>query len=242
MEIYFKNSVYTVARIRELGENCFMKHWEIERLFNDDVRDKRKTGSGVFHRRGKGVKHGISGALRTPSYYMSNKEKKKLNGEVKVWQMYETILPVDEFRLKDTETQKAMLTRWREVYTNEDIKKTMRISNKTLYDIIGQLELPRKARGGNNTHKNRAAKTKKMMIETLGEKTLLDFETSHNSVKPTEVIKPIVITEGLHLEFNGKYDVESLNRLFTKLQLLVDGETCKYNIALSLTEIKQNEE
>ena len=67
-----------------------MKSWEIERLFNEDVRDKRKTGSGSFHKRGKGVKHGISGALRTPSYYMKPKEKKKLNGEVSVSFMYET--------------------------------------------------------------------------------------------------------------------------------------------------------
>jgi hypothetical protein len=214
-----------------------MKHWEIERLFNDDVRDKRKTGSGVFHRRGKGVKHGISGALRTPSYYMSTKEKKKLNGEVKVWQMYDTIISLDEFRAKDIETQKNIMTRWRELYTNEDIKKTMGIGNNTLYDIIGELKLPRKSRGGNNTSKNRAAKTKRLVQETLGEKTLLDFEVSQKLEKPTQVIKPILITEGLHLEYNGKYDVDTLNKLFTKLQLLVDGETCKYNIALTLTEI-----
>ena len=38
---------------------------------------------------------------------MSNKEKKKLNGEVKVTYMYDTIIPIDEFRLKDEETQKT---------------------------------------------------------------------------------------------------------------------------------------
>jgi len=50
------------------------KDWEVERIFNDDVRDKRKAGSGSFHRRGKGVKHGMSGALKTPSFYMSTIE------------------------------------------------------------------------------------------------------------------------------------------------------------------------
>src|SRR4051794_2157320 len=94
------------------------KQWEVERIFNDDIREKRKAGSGSFHRRGKGVKHGMSGALRTPSFYMSNKEKKKLNGEVTVTYMYETLIPFNEFDLKDTETQKAMLTRWREIYDN----------------------------------------------------------------------------------------------------------------------------
>lgn len=56
-----------------------MKSWEIERLFQDDIREKRKTGSGSFHKRGKGVKHGLSGALKTPYHYMKTKEKNKLN-------------------------------------------------------------------------------------------------------------------------------------------------------------------
>jgi hypothetical protein len=47
----------------------------------------------------------------------------------------------------------------------------------------------------------------------------------------------MIITKGLHLEYNGNYDVDSLNRLFTKLQLLIDGEPNKYRISLSLSEI-----
>jgi hypothetical protein len=41
------------------------------------------------------------------------------------------------------------------------------------------------------------------------------------------------------VEYNGKYDVETLTKLFTKLQLLIDGDTSKYNISLSLTEVKK---
>lgn len=55
-----------------------------------------------------------------------------------------------------------------------------------------------------------------------------------------EVVKTMIITKGLHLEYNGTYDVEALNRLFTKLQLLVDGEPCKYNISLSLSEVQED--
>src|SRR6476620_12772221 len=95
------------------------KQWEnymaenIERIFQDDIRDKRKAGSGAFHQRGKGVKHGMGGALRTPSYFMKNKEKKKLDGEVRIHNMYTTILNWDEWQTKDQETQKNLLTKWR---------------------------------------------------------------------------------------------------------------------------------
>lgn len=219
-----------------------MEHWEIEKLFKDDVREKRKTGSGSFHKRGKGVKHGISGALRTPYHYMSNKEKKKLNGEVKVSFMYETIIPIEEFRLKDEELQKTMLTRWREIYNNQQIKQGLGIANSPYYKLVESLNIPKKARGGNHTKANRIAKTKKLVANNLAEKSLLDFEEQPLEIEKniqTQVVKTLLVSKGLHLEYNGKYDVDSLNRLFTKLQLLVDGEECKYNISLSLSEVEK---
>ena len=85
---------------------------EIERFLREDIREKKKAASGSFHKRGKGVKHGFSGALRTPSYYMSNKEKNQLNGELKVTNMYKEIISKEEFFQKDAETQKLLLTKW----------------------------------------------------------------------------------------------------------------------------------
>ena len=42
--------------------------------------------------------------------------------------MYETIIPLKEFKLKDEETQKKLLTRWREIYPNAKIIKEMGFS------------------------------------------------------------------------------------------------------------------
>ena len=105
-----------------------MKSKEIERMLREDIREKKKTASGSFHMRGKGVKHGFSGALRTPSYYMSNKQKNQLNGELKVSNMYETILSKEEFFKHSEEMQKIMLTKWRENYQNNEIMEHMGIS------------------------------------------------------------------------------------------------------------------
>ncbi len=202
----------------------------IEKIFKDEIREKKKIGNGAFHMRGKGVKHGFSGALRTPYHFMKTKEKKKLDGEVSVFNMYETILPKDEFLLKDKETQKLMLTRWREIYDNTLIKKEMGISNKPYYDLCSALEIPKK-RVMQPPRKNRGAKINKpSLIETVEQMALEVPE------KEKPEIKPIIITKGLHLEYNGEYNSEDLNKVFTKLQLLIDGEKNNFNVSISLTE------
>ena len=50
---------------------------EAERLFNDEVRDKKRTASGVHHKAGK---NGYVGKMRFPSDIMNKKEKRKYKG------------------------------------------------------------------------------------------------------------------------------------------------------------------
>jgi hypothetical protein len=225
-----------------------MKTWEIERMFNEDVREKRKAGSGSFHKRGKGVKHGMSGALKTPYHYMSAKEKKKLNGEVSVYSMYETIIPLKEFKLKDIETQKLLLTRWREIYENDIIKEEMGLNVKSYYDLVAELNLPKKPRGGNIM---RAARDKKPKKEAkIAISSQMKFETPETPATTPQPVLQLaepqvqeiqpqmqkIIIKGLNLEYNGEYNAEDLAKIFTKLQLIIDGETNNYNLCLSLSE------
>jgi hypothetical protein len=227
-----------------------MKTWEIERMFKEDIRDKKKTGTGAFHMRGKGVKHGFSGALRTPSYYMKPKERKKLDGEVKVFNMFTTILEWPEFSSKDKEVQKELLTKWREVYTNDQIMEQLQVGRKSKFnsqsfaDLVNDLGVPRKYRVGKKSDKPQAKKVdkpKQKEIAAISPQIEQPKEKEAEKEIQTEVVKAMLITKGLHLEYNGEYDVEALNRLFTKLQLLVDGEPNKYRISLSLSEIEPNE-
>lgn len=235
----------------------------------DDIRGKRKAGSGSFHKRGKGVKHGISGALKTPYFYMSNREKRKLNGEVKVYSMFTTIISLEEFQAKDKETQKNLLTKWRELYPNDDIVEGLGCGKKTFYDLITELEIPKKPRGGSvkrsskknkgvpahlvaaspGTPKNEISSNPKdyewltkgenvKSLDILVEGIQKDIKELKQGIEEKEAAtKQSLVTSGLHMEYNGSYDVEALNKLFTKLQLLIDGDTNKYNIKLSLTEI-----
>lgn len=207
----------------------------VEKIFLEEIREKKKAGTGAFSKRGKGVKHGISGALKTPFFYMSNKEKKELNGEITVTNMYTTIIPYQELKLKDDETQKQLLIKWREVFDNEKIIAELGITKTAFWKLMQTLEIPRKHRGGNRTGtvKKKAA----------APKTSVNLELELEEPKRPVVVETIqepqvqkIITKGLYLEYNGDYNADDLNKLFTKLQLLIDGETNKYNISLSLSE------
>lgn len=206
----------------------------IEKLFMEEVREKKKIGTGSFHMRGKGVKHGFNGALRTPYHFMKTKERNKLNGEVEVYNMFTTIIPYKEFELKDAETQKELLVKWREVFDNDKIMKEMHITNKRYFDLVNDFQLPKKRRGGAvNVQKG---KIKKATREKSLISNSLQFELSESPEITPEPQVQKIITKGLYLEYNGEYDAEALNRLFTKLQLVIDGELNKFNISLCLTE------
>ena len=195
-------------------------------IFDLEVREKRnqaflnkaRTGSKGGSRSRKG--------LRTPFDTMSAKDKKKLNGEVKTV-MYETIIPNTELQVKDKDMQKLMLKRWREIYPNEEIVKKMEISRKGYDTLVKELNLPRKPKTVIETRKGKT-------------KTIAIVENKAAAASPEESekpkIKPLIISRGLHLEYNGEYTADQLNKIFMKLQLLTEAEENKFTLSISLTE------
>lgn len=184
----------------------------IEKLFHEDIRDKKRIGSGSFHKRGKGVRHTIRG-IKTPYDFMKPKERRLLNGECVISNMYTNIISKAEFDQKDKDIQKAMLTKWRTLYSNSKIMKGMGITGQaTLAKYISDLDIPKKYRGGK--------KPKRVMSEL--------------SIEETREIK--LLTGGLNLEYRGEYSAEELAKIFTKLQLLIDGEENKFVLNVSLME------
>jgi hypothetical protein len=190
---------------------------DIEKIFLQEIREKKRTGTGSFHKRGKGVKHGMNGALKTPYHYLKEKERKKLSGEVETYNM-NVILSKEEFLQKDTETQKMLLTHWRETFSNEEIKKTMRISNKPYFDLVQALDIPKKARGGNVRAKTKPKK-----------------ETVSKTTSKTEIVATTFF-HGLTLDYQGEFTSEELNKILTKLQLITEGEKNTFEVSISFKE------
>jgi hypothetical protein len=195
-------------------------------IFDLEVREKRNQA--FLNKAKTGAKGGSQSrkGVRTPYDSMSRKEKRLLNGEVKTI-MYETIVPVTEFEVKDIEMQKLMLKRWREIYPNENIVEQMKISRKRYDDLVKKLNLPRKPK---TVIDGRKGKTRTVAIIEQVETQ----QTPKESV--TEEIQQKLILSGLHLEYNGEYTADQLSKIFTKLQLLVDSEENKFNLSISLSE------
>ncbi|MED3440312.1 hypothetical protein P4393_12675 [Bacillus subtilis] len=115
----------------------------IERMFNEEVREKKRAGSGIFSRVST-RRGGSNKALRTPYYYMSAKEKKDLNGEaVTIYNMRE-IIHYNDFLKKSRKDQIELMTYWRKVYTVTDITNGMGISKELFYRTIEQLGLKKR--------------------------------------------------------------------------------------------------
>jgi hypothetical protein len=204
-----------------------------ERSFHEDIQEKKRTGRGVFARTGRGVKHTIRG-VKTPYDFMSTKEKKKLNSEVREFNMYETILEREEFEKKDRDTQRAMLIKWRDLYPNIEIMQQMGIGgSNTFHNIIKDLDIPPKPRGG---AKNRGINRKATTLIAEQPQEMKPNEIASETVQQNPVK---ILINGLHLEYNGIFDPEQLSRIFTKLQLLTDGEDSDYYLTLTLTEEKK---
>ncbi|HHB2481341.1 TPA: hypothetical protein ACORDH_002792 [Bacillus cereus] len=121
---------------------------EIEKMLLIDNRTKKRIGSNIFSRAST-RKGGTNQALRTPYLYMSTKERKALNGEVKRYNMND-IISYKEFKTKDLQEKRRLMNHWRDNYKVVEIKKQMGgITDYTFYKILDELDMNRSAsRGG----------------------------------------------------------------------------------------------
>jgi hypothetical protein len=222
-----------------------------EGLFDLEVREKQRERFNLKSKTGARGGSKSRKGVRTAYDFLKPKEKKLLNGEVESYNMYTTILNWNEWQTKDKETQKNLLTKWREIYPNTKIMEELAIgreknfNTQSFADLVNGLGVPPKRKAiTSGERKPRKAYTRKKENTELPKVSLLEFAEVEPKEEVKQEIQQVVqaqlITKGLHLEYNGQYDVEALNRLFTKLQLLIDGEPSKYRINLSLSEITED--
>ena len=112
---------------------------EIDKLFRDEVAEKKRAGRGIFSRVST-RKGGTNQALRTPYLYMSNREKRNLNGEVEVFNMNE-ILKWNEFNALKEDRQLELMKHWRVKYLTKEIKEGLGVSNYVFYKTLKRLGL-----------------------------------------------------------------------------------------------------
>jgi hypothetical protein len=220
---------------------------DFEKEFKSEIYEKKQLAYGNRAKTGGGRRASYRG-VKTQYDFLSRKEREKLNSEVTISNLNDIVLTKEEFDSLNPIRQKDLLTHWRDMYENKYIMEQMGVKGSNTYHrYIKDLDIPKKARGGNRYTKRQGAATIKQ--EKTPQISLQFEEPQKHSIQDTiqtaltnmdSVQQPnnsiLQTVEGLHLEYNGIYDAEQLSKIFTKLQLITDGEECKFQLNISLSE------
>ena len=223
---------------------------DFKKEFDNEIYEKKQLAYGNRARTGTGRRAGYRG-VKTEYDFLNREERKKLNSEVIVSNLNDIVILKEQFEGLPDERQKELLIHWRDLYENTYIMEQMGIKgSNTFHNLIKRLEIPKKKRGGtkNFNGRRRGATTVK---QEKAPQINLQFEEPQNygiqntiqtalskmdDVQQQPINSILQTIEGLHLEYNGIYDAEQLSKIFTKLQLITDGEECKFQLNISLSE------
>lgn len=236
---------------------------DVERIFYSDVGEKKRAGRGAFHMKGKGVKHGMRGIV-FPSDYLKPKEKRLLNGEIKMSNVYDDINNVPSLEAiyeYDFEKAKKIMTVVKEKHSNTALMKHWSVkSSGTLYGHFYKFEVVQRG--------SRTSKKKDIDINLSKKNT--DKLKTNNMVKDTELEDNVLVAlnnaieeiklnmsnlstmvkesqenreqtkdfkqQGFKIVINGQYEQEEItNRVMNILQTLIKEK--KYNVALEINEL-----
>lgn len=117
-----------------------MNKVNVERLFNSEVRSKKRIASGVHHRASR--RGYIKGGVKTQSDFMTKKEINKLSGEVKVYNMYdkyniiENVPSINEIESLPEKERINLFKFLKLTYTNKVLQQHWNISSGSLYNKI----------------------------------------------------------------------------------------------------------
>ena len=113
-----------------------MREEDVSRIFNMEVREKKRIGSNIFKRVSTRKGGSNMSTMRVPT----QKEQRLLSGEMEVFNLNE-IIPYDELLKKSESDQKLLLKHWREKYSNKEIYQGMGVDSNRLYRLLKKLEI-----------------------------------------------------------------------------------------------------
>ncbi len=201
------------------------------KFFYDDIKDKKRTASGVHSMKGK---RGYVGKLYTTSDLLKGKAKREyqnVNKKVVTYNMYDKLITHDEFLKLSEDEQKKHLTEYRKRFSNMEIKRHWNLNNAQYYDkTIKRL--------GIQTSKGNRTKSKPQKKEPL--KQELDrgttvFERSEQVEQPIPVKTEPPETEGMEIRIKGTYTFDRLQNKLEKLALMLEDES-EYEVNISIKE------
>jgi hypothetical protein len=209
---------------------------EAEKLFYDDVREKKKAATGVHYKTGS---RGYVGTMRFPSDIMSRKEKYNYRkaGKVMTTNIFDEILTIDEFNKLEKHEQKNRMAYWRNIKTNKEILKGMGINNTRYYEIVAELDLPKAPRTYKNGRKGSAKGKTPTDVQKQQERAPEAADAVPVAAAPVAAT-PVqeIMVDGLHLVFHGTKQPEEIQRQLKKFIALLEDETDDYYFEMKLMQ------
>lgn len=191
---------------------------DIQKMFNAEIADKKRTASGVHSRKGK---RGYVGKMMYPTDLMTRKEKYnyRKGGKVTVTKLYQELISYEEFNALTKEEQQNHLGSYRKNFSNKEITNHWNLNNVQYYAIVSDLELPKAKRTYNKKVKTEVVTAVPVMAEVMKRKAT-DF------------------MDGFQFQLNGMYLPDVLVSRLEKLSLMVSDEPGKFEVHISIKELK----
>ena len=113
--------------------------------FITDIAEKKRIARGAFNKR---THNGKGGKVRFPSDYLSNKERNKMNGEIREYRMNSPIT-YSEFKKYPDDLKKKYIQRLRDMFdvSDTDIAAMMGVKAKTLNAALIKIDASGGRRG-----------------------------------------------------------------------------------------------
>lgn len=212
------------------------KDWEIERIFSNEVRDKKRIANGILCKTGK---RGYIGRMKTTADLLKANDKRGYKeyikgGSIKLSNMYNKLENVPSFKsFSSMENNKALelYSILRKFHTVTVLKKYWGISGYKFYqhlaNIGGEVKSPR------ITNKQSNVKNKPKAHAEVA----LTMENDKEVVTAPSVERVVEIkSEGFELIYNkNKINGGTIQEVVVNLVSILNGDT-DYEISLNIKE------
>lgn len=217
----------------------------IERLFYQDSYGKKKVGRGIHNRASrKGyIKH-----FRMPSDYLSRKEKRQLNGKVKVYNMYDYLkdpkkVPnARQIKEMSLEEGKGVLTYLKKHYTSSKLQKMLVISSGSLYNLYDRFGVTYEKRtytkknvSGKEVVKKNSVQQELVITDTSDEENVKEEPKEENNIINDELIN-IIKSLSAQVQNLSKTDNDNSRGFTIKINDTLNKEDITSKL-LGITEI-----
>ena len=237
---------------------------EIERMFQDEIRSKKRISSGARHNSGRrgGSSKGIKGSLHMPSEWLRYTDKKAYKayirgGEIQMSNVLDDISNIPniiELGKKEFKSAQSIVKTAKEKHTTKELCKHWEVTSYSLYKLFRtyEVEYATHKRKSKALPKEEAWKTsgttfaeeqRKILQES---KLLQENQKKINGMDAESIAKPInlpSITEEEFEEFQLKYIKKEVNgkeiqdRIMNYIGILFEDK--KYEVKLVIRELPE---